>query len=137
MKALDGLACTGRELYRQREEHVLREPWSKAPAIRPAVPKPSRNTARRLRARCQKNLEPSGVQAQGLERPNEVVDSEGGFIEAKGSEPSRRTSTQPSAEVDEKPPGSLMTVIVKMIAHHDGMGLRVGGQLLKKKQKKH
>ena len=50
VKALEVMACTGGELYRQREEHALREPWSKMPATRPAAPKPSRNTARRLRA---------------------------------------------------------------------------------------
>ncbi len=93
VKALEGLACTGHELYRQREEHVLREPWSKAPMFRPVVSKPSRNTARRLRARRQKNLEPTGKQVQGQVRPVEEAEREGGAIEANGSEPSEPVQT--------------------------------------------
>ncbi len=107
VKALEVMACNGGELYRQREEHVPREQWSKMPATRPAAPKPSRNTARRLRARRQKTRALTGVQAQGLVRPGEDGASDGGVTEAKESEPSRITSTQPSLEEDEEPPGPV------------------------------
>jgi hypothetical protein len=78
VKALEGFACTGNELYRQRDEHVLREPWSKVPKMRPVVSKPSRNTARRLRARQQKTMEGTGKQAQGQVRTDVEEEPDGG-----------------------------------------------------------
>jgi hypothetical protein len=50
-------------------------------------------------------MECTGKQVQGQVGPVEEAELDGEAIEAKGSEPSRSTSTQPSAEVDDGPPG--------------------------------
>ncbi len=64
-------------------------------------------------------------------RPVEEAELNGGAIEAKGSEPSRSTSTQPSAEVDDGP-GVVddSDSDDDRPSRWDAMGLRVGCQLL-------
>ena len=118
------MARTGKELYRQRDEHILRQPWSMVPTQRPVASKPSRNTARRLRLRRQKNMDSTGKQAQGQAKTDAETELEEGSWRPKGLNLVGKPKIRLVKRWKMNPPGLWMTVIVKMTGHRDGPGLR-------------
>ena len=59
--SLEALARDGQELYRQRADHVVREPWEQPAPLRRVQKKPSKNTARRIRVKRRKAREQGEV----------------------------------------------------------------------------
>ncbi len=77
--ALEALAVIGAELYRQRKVEAVRGPWIQEPGRVVGVAKPSKNKARRIRARRLKELERRQEEAlRGWQGHTQGVCSAGG-----------------------------------------------------------
>ena len=90
--ALEALAKTGAELYRQRKVAAVRGPWLQEPSRGVVVAKPSRNKARKLRARRRKELERA-------EREKGVVEGGGGASKRKSGRRTNNSQTGATCRV--------------------------------------
>ncbi len=68
VRALEALTVTGEELYRQRKVEAVRGPWLQEPGQVAVVAKPSKNQARKIRARRLKELERGREAVVGVAR---------------------------------------------------------------------